>query len=519
MLNLREMSENKKISINIVMSVASFLITIFISLFITPYIVEQLGGEAYGFVGLANNFVSYASLITVALNSMSSRFVSIEIYKKNYKEASKYFSSVFYANLAIAAVLLPVMAVFVWKMQCFLDIPSNLLVDVKWAFSIVFVQFLSNILLSRFEIATFVSNRLYLEQRNNIISAILRLVVIIVCFAMLETRISFLTLGSLIGALFVYSMNFYYTRKFIPELRVQKEFFDMQYIKRLISSGIWNLLNKLSSILLDGLDLLITNIFIGAVEMGALSLSKTIPAMFMSLRGTLDYPFTPTMMKCYAEGDTDGVVKYARMGNKVLGVFMIAPMATFIVYGMDFFSLWVPSQDSMMIQILSMLSIISLLAGACINSVHTIFTITNKLKVNSFTILLTGIATVITNFILLKTTDWGVYIIAGVSSVYGFLRNFIFTPLYGAYCLGVKKITFYHEILTGMICLIINLFVGAGLHYFLQGETWFSLIGSCGIMALICLTINFFVVLSKEERVWIINAIKIKLQKKGIKEK
>lgn len=72
---MREMSENKKISINIVMSIVGFLITIFISLFITPYIVEQLGGEAYGFVGLANNFVSYASLITVALNSMSSCFV------------------------------------------------------------------------------------------------------------------------------------------------------------------------------------------------------------------------------------------------------------------------------------------------------------------------------------------------------------------------------------------------------------------------------------------------------------
>ena len=316
----------------------------------------------------------------------------------------------------------------------------------------------------------------------------------------------------------MYLMNFYYTKKFIPELQIQTKCFDIKYIKRLISSGAWNLLNKLSSILLDGLDLLITNIFIGTVEMGALSLSKTIPAMFLTLRGTLDYPFTPPMMKCYAQGDIDGVIKYARMGNKVLGIFMIAPMATFIVYGMEFFSLWVPSQDSMMIQILSILAIISLLAGACINSVHTIFTITNKLKVNSIVILLTGIATVVTNFILLKTTDLGVYIIAGVSSVYGFLRNFVFTPIYGAHCLGVKKITFYHEIITGMLCLLINLFVGAGLHYFLQGETWFSLICSCGIMAIICLIINFFVVLSKAERVWIINVIKTKLKKKGIDE-
>lgn len=495
------------------MSVASFLISIFISLFITPYIVDQLGGAAYGFVGLANNFVGYASLITVALNSMSSRFVSIEIYKKDYKEASKYFTSVLYANLVIASVLLPVMAVFVWQMQHFLNIPADLLVDVKWAFSIVFAQFLANILLSRFEIATFVTNRLYLDQRNNIIAAVLRLVVIIACFVLIGTRISFLTLGSLIGALFIYGMNFYYTRKFIPELQVQKKFFDFQYVKRLISSGIWNLLNKLSSILLDGLDLLITNIFIGTVEMGALSLSKTIPAMFLNLRGTLDYPFTPPMTKCYAEGDINGVVKYARLGNKVLGIFMIAPMATFAVYGMDFFSLWVPSQDGRMIQILSLLSIVSLLAGACINSVHTIFTITNKLKVNSLVILATGIATVVTNFILLKTTNLGVYVIAGVSSGYGFLRNFIFTPLYGAHCIGVKKTTFYHEIITGMLCLAINVLLGVGLHKFMRGETWLTLIVSCAIMVVISLIINVFIVLSKEERAWVVQAIRAKIRK------
>lgn len=510
---MKEMSESKKIGVNIIMTVLSFLIAIIISLFITPHIVAQLGGEAYGFVGLANNFVSYASLITVALNSMAGRFVSIEIYKKNYTEASKYFTSVFFANLAIAVVLAPIMAAFIWKIQIFLIIPANLIQDVKWTFTIVFIQFICNILISRFEIATFVTNRLYLQQKNNIISSFLRLAVILACFATIGTKIAYFALGSLIGALFVYAMNIYYTKIFLPDLKVERKYFDIRYIKTLIAAGIWNLVNKLSSILLDGLDLLITNLFIGATEMGALSLSKTVPAMFLSLRGTLDYPFTPPMTECYAKGDIAGVVKYARTGNKVLGIFMIAPMATFAVYGQDFFKLWVPTENSFMIQMLSLLSIMSLLAGACINSVHTIFTITNKLKVNSLVILATGIATVATNFILLKTTNLGVYVIAGVSSGYAFLRNFIFTPLYGAHCIGVKKTTFYHEIITGMLCLAINVLLGVGLHKFMRGETWLTLIVSCAIMVVISLIINVFIVLSKEERAWVVQAIRAKIRK------
>lgn len=509
---MREMSEGKKISINILYSVASFLVTIVISLFITPLIVEEMGSEAYGFVGLANSFVSYASLVTVALNSMSSRFVSIEIYKKDYEEASRYFTSVFFANLVIAAIMLPIMVFFVWNIQIFLNIPTDLLADVKLAFAIVFAQFVINVLLSHFEIAAFVTNRLYLSQRNSIISAVVRLLVVISGFALIGTKISILTLGSFIGTIYIYAMNLHYTKRFIPELRIRKQYFDVKYIKKLIAAGVWNLVNKLSSILLDGLDLLITNLFIGSLEMGALSLSKTIPAMFLTLRGTLDYPFTPPMTKCYAEGDIDGVVKYARMGNKVLGIFMIAPMATFAVYGLDFFKLWVPSQDSLMIQILSLLSIASLLAGACINSVHTIFTITNNLKVNSLVILLTGIATVLTNFALLKTTNWGVYIIAGVSSFYSFLRNFIFTPLYGAHCLKVKKRTFYHEIMTGLLCLALNILVGVILRSFLMSTTWISFVASCAIMVCICLVINFRVVLNKSERSQAIAAVRSKLK-------
>lgn len=510
------MTNNQKITLNIIANIVSFLITIVISLFITPLIVNTLGGEAYGFVGLANSFVSYATLITVALNSMASRFVSIEIYRNDYKEASRYFSSVVLSNLLIAMVLVPVLVVVVWKLEVFVAVPPALLGDVKTAFAIVFAQFILSILLSHFEIATFVTNRLYLSQRNNLISSAIRLVLILVCFSVLSVKITYVVAATLVGVLFCHIMNITYTKRFLPELKVRKNDFRGSYVKQLMSSGVWNLVNKLSAILLDGLDLLISNIFIGPAEMGALAISKTVPAMFSSLRGTLDYPFTPPMTECYAKGDVDGVIRNARMGNKILGILMIAPLATFAVYGQKFFSLWVPGEDSAMIQGLSLLSIVSLLAGACINSVFTVFTVTNKVKVPSMIMLATGVLTVVTNYILLKLTNWGVYVIAGVSSVYSLLRNFIFTPLYGAHCLGVKKSTFYHEIITGNICLVINLAVGAGIIRLLPGTSWLGLICGAAVMAVIGIGVNFFVVLRRDERKAMFTAVCGKLlRKKG----
>lgn len=494
-------SGKNRIQFNILIGLVTFAVSLCISFFITPIVVERLGSEAHGFVTLANNFVSYASLITVALNSMESRFVSVEIYKGNYERANQYFTSVFFANIVIAVILIPIMGAFIVFMDSIIEVPAFLLSDVRTTFAIVFLQFVIEILTSRFEIATFVTNRLNLYYINNVVSTLIRLAVILVGFHLFSVNIIFLVLGSLIGKLFVVSRNIHYTRSFLPGLQVQKKYFSFARIIEVVSAGVWNLVSKLSGVLLEGLDLLIANIFIGAAEMGALSISKTIPALFMTLRGTLDYPFSPPMTECYAKGDIDGVVRYARRGNKVLGILMIAPMSIFLVFGESFFSLWVPSQDARLLEILSLLSIMSLLAGSCINSVFTVFTITNHVKVNSLVILGTGVATTGTVFFLLNTTNLGVYAIAGVSSFFGLARNFIFTPLYGAYCLGVKKSTFYHEILTGNLCLLINAGVAFGISKLIPASSWIGLVAACGVSAVICIFINVFIVLSKQERI------------------
>lgn len=507
------MTNSKKITLNIVVNLVSFAVTIIISLFITPLIVNSLGGDAYGFVGLAGNFAGYAGLVTVALNSMASRFVSIEIYKGNYKEANKYFTSVFFANLAIALVMLPVFVWIVWKLESLIEIPVHLIGDVKIAFAITFLQFLLNVILSRYEIATFVTNRLYLNQKNTLIASFLRLFLILVSFSLLSVRISYYVGAAFVGSVLCCVMNVVYTKRYTPELKLHRSDFDFAYIKRLLSSGVWNLVNKLSNILMDGLDLLLTNLFIGPIQMGALALSRTIHSMFYTLRGTLDYPFAPPMTECYAKGDIDGVVRNARMGNKVLGIVMIAPMAAFTVFGTSFFKLWVPNQDSRLIQTLALLVLANLIVSSCINTVFTIFSVTNKVKIPALMTLLNGVLTVVINIILLNFTNLGVYAIAATASFLGILRNGIFTPLYGAHCLNVKKITFYHEILTGIFCLTINIIIGFIFSQFISTNTWLSLILAAGSMVLACMGVNFFVVLNKQERIFIFDTLKKKLKR------
>ena len=99
------MNNKKQLAINMIAQVSSFVVSFFISFFVTPYIIQQIGVEAYGFVGLANEFVGYAQLITIALNSMAARFITIKLHEGDDESANKYFNSVLLANGVVSVVL------------------------------------------------------------------------------------------------------------------------------------------------------------------------------------------------------------------------------------------------------------------------------------------------------------------------------------------------------------------------------------------------------------------------------
>jgi O-antigen/teichoic acid export membrane protein len=76
-------------------------------------------------------------------------------------------------------------------------------------------------------------------------------------------------------------------------------------------------------------------------------------------------------------------------------------------------------------------------------SLNNIFTVTNKLKVNSLFLLVISFTNVFLVFVLLNTTSLGIYAVAGVSKVTGILGNLFFIPIYACKCLKIKWNRFY----------------------------------------------------------------------------
>ena len=133
--------KNKRATlINIFAALITLGVQMFISFWLSPFVVGKLGEEAYGFINLANNFVSYASLVSVAINSMACRYISVEYNSGNKEKAKSYFCSVFIANCFLYGLILIISILFVWKLEYIVNITAALMFQVKLTFLLSFVN-------------------------------------------------------------------------------------------------------------------------------------------------------------------------------------------------------------------------------------------------------------------------------------------------------------------------------------------------------------------------------------------
>jgi len=501
------MGQNKQLFMNLLSSIIAFTVSMGISFILTPYIIRNIGVEANGFVLLGSNIINYVSLVTIALNSMSGRYITIEIHKGNWVLANKFFNSVFYSNLIVSAFLLiPAMGTLFY-LETFLNIPSEILVDVRILFIFLFANFLISIAMSTFNVATFATNRLYLNSMRTIEANIIKALLLLILFTFFDPSISFLGFSTFIVLLYTSFFDAYYTKKFLPQIQIKKKYFDLSLIKELIAAGIWNTITRVGKLLLDGVDLLLANLFIDATAMGILGLSKNVPNLIYSLMGVIGGVFMPDFTKLFAQENNEQLLISIKRSMKLLGIVVSIPMAVLIAFGYEFFSLWVPSQNAQLLQILSIINVFTIVISGPMNGIYGIFTVTNKLKANAYVLLITGIVNIIIVFALLHYTNLGIFAITGVSTFFGILRNLIFTAPYGAKCLGLTWTTFYPEIMKSVFSTAVITGIGFVFGFFLSINSWLMLFIAAVLTCLVGLFVTFLLLLNREERFFIKNIV------------
>ena len=216
---------------SIITNLFSFCIQLCISLFVTPIIMHKVGTDAFGFIGLANDFIIYLSLVTTVLNSVSGRFIAVALYKNEVKKANEYFNSVLFVNLILSFIFIVIGIIFIPNIQHFLDVPSNLVNDVKLTFLFTLLTYILNIMISIYTTATFVKDRLDIQGVRNILQYALRGICVVSLFVFLPPRIYLLSIATLIVTVFISVFDVSVFRRFMPEVSINVKKFKIYAVK------------------------------------------------------------------------------------------------------------------------------------------------------------------------------------------------------------------------------------------------------------------------------------------------
>lgn len=508
------MSDNKQLARNMIFNAISFGINLAISFFLTPYIVKEVGREAYGFIPLVNNMIGYTSIITTAVGSMAGRFITMRLYKNDIEGASYYFNSVLVANFVLSAIFTIIAIVALAFLPHILNIPEYLLSDVRWLFILAVLSMVIGLCTGLFGCGVYIKNRIDTSVARAMIQNVVRISCILLLFYFFEPSVVYISLGAFVSALLAIYYNFSFKKRFLPEVPFSPaKYFSWEKIKETTLSGIWNSVNQLSNLLLYQLDLLITNIFISAAATGEFSLSKIMPSLTLSFLATLSGSFHPKFNILYAQEKLEELNALVKKSIKIVGIIISIAIGLLIVYCDIFYRLWLPTEDSHKLHLLTIITVTPMIFGGSINSVFGLFATANRLKVPSLVLLFAGIANTLVILLLLNTTDLGIWAIALTSAIQGGIRNALFTPIYGAKCIGQKWYAFFPTMFKAICGLGTVVIIGYATKRMFHIDGWCSLICITTTVAIVSLLINMFIILNKGEREYLKSIVLKKIKK------
>lgn len=507
-------SPHKQMAVNMASSVAVFAMNLCVSFFLTPFIVSRLGTAAYGFVGLTNNIIGYTALLTVAVNSMAGRFVTVKVHEGNIKEANIYLSSVFFANVILSAIIMAVLTAIVVFLPELINVPSQLLGDVRTLFSLIALSTCMGLLVGIISVSTFICNRLDYSNLRSLVGTVIRVVLLLLMFGLLPPRLWYIGISVVVMEIYGIVTNYWFFRHLTPELAIKRSYFDFRRLKEVTMAGAWNVLNKLSEILSRGLDLLLANIFIGATAMGQLSLSQTLPVLVIGFVATIAGNFAPEFTRLYARGESELLRKELLASVRISSLIVCIPLSIVYAYSDVFYSLWLPSENAGLLYGLTLLGSFASSVSMPQEPLWNIFTITNKVRQSSLNLLFNSvcsIAVLIGAMFIVKNPVTGLFIIAGTRTLFGLVRCLTFLPNYGAKCLGFPAGTFYPAIARSFVNILIITALSILFKGLFMEDSWLSLFAGGIFTAVTGLSVAYFLVLKKSDREKVLLRMKEKI--------
>lgn len=425
----------------------AFFVNFVITMALVPYITDIVSAEAYGWVKLATDIVVYCGVLVLAIQSFATRFIGVAYHRKDFEQANQYFSSAFFGDSALGLVIFFLAIIGVWKMDRFFNISPELVSDVKLLFFYTLLKFLQMTVLAVFECGPMITDRMYITGRYKLFSYLVQAGLLLLFYNVFGPNIYWVGAALLVASLVTTIPNILICIRYAPELRISPKFFSWRAVKDLVGNGIWSALISLSSLLNNGLDLMITNLMLTPLMMGQMAIVQSISVIVNSIFAMVTPAFQPMLLKSYSDNNHEQLMRRFYISMKTCSGISSIFFAGFVALGYSFYELWIPNQDYDLIYQLTVIAIIPGVTGGIIAPMYFAYTLTVKKMVPFLFSFICGCCNVIGMYVLIKYTGLGIYSVVLTTAVLMGTMQMVAHPLYISHVLEEPRREIYGNIL------------------------------------------------------------------------
>ena len=481
---------------NMVTSWASMIISLAITFFFTPYLIDMLGKERYGIWSLAFSIVAYLGLADLGMKQSVVRYISKYYALKDWKQLNQVYSTSMKIYFYIALIILAVTGAIVFGVLPSFKISPEYLRITQIAFIVLGIdQAVTYAMLPMVSLGAF--HRFDITTTFHLGARIAQTIAIIALLEMGYGLISMAVAVAIMSTLDKLGVNLIRRIKY-PEVKFSFGDIDKEKMSMLLKYGLYSFLIVGTWIVIFQSDSIIIGRF---VSMEAVAVYAVAAAIMTQLRGALNIisvPMVPAVSHMEAGQDYGRIMSFY---NKAAGyLYYLSGYLCFAVLflGGPFILLWVGEDFRPAIRILQVL----IIAGAIYfpqSIANSVLFGISRHKIAFYVLISEATSKIILSLILLK--PYGIFGVAlGTAIPQVVIYSFVYPTVFYR-TMNANVSVFYKGALRSVLLSAICVLPAAILmHHLASPDSWHNLLVGGAVMTITMLTGMYLFILDDWDR-------------------
>lgn len=333
------MSQLKK---GALLSYLTIIITNITGLFLTPYIVRELGSSEYGLYTLIGAFIGYMSVLDLGINNTVVRFIAKYRANKNKDNESVFLGQVFLIY-SLISIIISILGVIIYYNSATIFQDSLTIEEIEKS-KIMIALLIFNIAIT-LPGGTFTGicngyEKFVFPRTVNIIRYIIRSLLVVFFIYKGGKAISIIVIDTLLNILLIL-INIYYVKAHL-KVKIKFEWLNKSIFKTIFSYSIWIFIFSLISQLFWKSGQMILGITQNTEVVAVFAIGIVLSGYFGAFAGAINSVFLPkaTFMienKSSRKELTNTFIKISR----ILAILLLFIYGGFILFGREFIILWI----------------------------------------------------------------------------------------------------------------------------------------------------------------------------------